>query len=323
MQPEQDKPNKFVEEAQRICPPLSQTAIQIVRQSLSHKVYINAKDLTAKSRPEFGKTKGSLIATHDTDHHLFIVKPESMDSYQEFIAAILFKRALFNAAPLINLTTEGKLTSRFVEPLASRTFRELCDLVLKTRITKQDAYKTISEHTGLEKIIATMIRFGDLDFNDENIIFTEVEGSKFFSKVDHGWALTTFFTLESEMRKLFFSRAKQLLAFINLEKLVNAIEEVCNIPDDEIERLISIQTERLKNHKSNKPLKFLIGIDQQVIDNYPDITYQKVRFKDWDDYREYICERLRVQRITMLEMCKRLRMHRVRIATYSTTWYQI
>jgi hypothetical protein len=242
---------------------------------------------------------GSICERTTSHNHLYMVKKFTQSEIQEFIAAALFKRLLYNRAPIISIVRNHGIASKFFNNGYSLSIDEYASLEY-----------VLTQYKGIELIFAVGMRFGDIDLNTKNLIAhkeeTEEGTTRCLRKIDHGWALTTFFTREGEMRKVFFTRFAAYLPFINLHKLKDAILRCCSVSEDEIEDIVKRQIYKLKRQNIKPPFKFYIGIDDELSPNNDSSFYSTVQFLTLDDYEKFILARLKMQRTVLQSMVKSL-----------------
>ncbi len=244
--------------------------------------------------PDHYASGGSIRERATLNNHLYVVKKLTDNEIQEFIAAPLFRRALCSRAPKISLVQDFGIASKFFHH--RKFFHSLYDY----RKQNTNLEYALTEYEGIELIIAAAMRFGDIDAISQNILTDKLETpnglKKRLLKIDHGWALTTFFTNEGEMRQAFFRRFAEYIPYINLRRLKEAILFCCSISDEEIEDMVKRQIYFLKKQKNLKPpFEFTIGINDELGPKNDSSFYSTIQFLTLDGYEKFILERLKKQ----------------------------
>lgn len=242
---------------------------------------------------------GSICQRTEFNNHLYMVKKFTDSEIQEFIAAALFKRLLYDRAPIISIIQNHGIASKFFRNDYSNSIDEYNSLKY-----------VLTQYNGIELIFAACMRLGDIDLNPKNLIAhkeeTEQATTRCLRKIDHGWALTTFFTREGEMRQAFFTRFASYVPFIDLHKFKDAILRCCSVSDDEIEDIVKRQIYKLKRQKLTAPFEFQIGIDDELSPKNDSSFYSTIQFLTLDDYEKFILNRLKMQRTILQSMLKSL-----------------
>ncbi len=281
-------------------------SLKVIDSHLMDQVEIDFGELylIEKLDPDKFASAGSKFNRMTTNNHLYMVKKFTDSEIQEYIAAALFKRLLYDRAPIISIVRNHGIASKFFlggkESLSIRDFYK-CN---------GDFEYVLTHYEGIELILAAGMRLGDIDLNDRNILANKENADdreiRTLRKVDHGWALTSFFTCEGKMRKAFFKRFSTYLPFIDFNKLKDAILRCCSVSDEEIEDIVRTQIHRLKHQNLNTPFKFHIGIDDELSPKNDASFYSTIQFLTLDDYEKFILARLKMQRTVLQYMLKSL-----------------
>jgi hypothetical protein len=197
---------------------------------------------------------------------------DKRDAMQEYIAAGIYKRILYDRTPTIgladvsnstNVNDKGKL---FIKSKFLEGFKDL-DSVSST--SRQDL-------EGFEKVIAACLFAGELDAHGENL---GVVGNKVV-KIDHGRSGMSFVTDE----KAFMNILEASLGEydyedipINVGKLKDSVNEILQISEDEIEKIVASRIDNLKKSgfKLEKTITYFSDGDPnpkvQAINSYEEL----------------------------------------------------
>lgn len=283
---------------------------QHIKQKLANflkdKTTAHASDFKKQSDKNTGISSG-YIGTRIVDHTTFMIKPglkynnfdnitaqdlnrkieEKDDFMREYIAAPLFRRYLYDKAPIIEMVTEGNL-EKDVDKIPSNSeqlyvrskFLEGFVPLWEFKLKNPDK---LTQLQGLEKAIATCIFLGDGDYHDENlgVLVQETNGQKeyYIVKIDHGKSSMMFNHRELIIRQQLYTSLAMFdydnIPF-NIFKLKNALNEITKSSIEELSTLIHSRTFNLKQAGfiPNKSLGYIqdkTNLIQNKIDNYEDL----------------------------------------------------
>ncbi len=267
--------------------------IQLMTFDIS-QITLDEFELIEKLNPKHYASGGSIRERATLSNHLYVVKRLTENEIQEFIAAPLFRRALCSRAPKISLVQDFGIASKFFHP------SEFSFSLLDYQKESGNLEYVLTQYDGIELIIAAAMRFGDIDAILQNILTDKLKTpngiKRRLLKIDHGWALTTFFTNEGEMRRAFFRRFEEYIPYVDLHKLRDAIIFCCSISDEEIETMVKRQIYFLKKQRNLKPpFEFTIGINDELGPKNDSSFYSTIQFLTLDDYEKFILKRLKKQ----------------------------
>jgi hypothetical protein len=249
-------------------------AAKIIAQHLEEKKIGKKSEFIEKGKKGAGDTAG-YRAARITDNHDVMIKSAPKDLQDiiegqvvanftelvdEYVAAPLFKRALYDRAPVVEMVVEDyqlpETTAVSQKPLKPDTSG---DIMIRSKFI--DAfdpltavlYKPAIEIDGTEKVISACIKCGDVDFHGDNL-------SRKMEKIDHGKAFHVAFTNEQILRQELVSSFKEFgytKINFNFEKLITALEQQNQITREEDERMIDTRYAMLKDAgvKFNNPGK--------------------------------------------------------------------
>ena len=172
---------------------------------------------------------------------------DKRDLVTEFISSALYERILKDRAPKIGLAEQPDSPSKKHIYLKSKFLEGFEDI---------DTYKNKNpgqlEIDGFEKVIAACLFMGEIDYHDQNIgIAKGKDGNSYAVKIDHGrtgLGLVRDQDEESIMRSFLENRNYfdySDIAF-KANKFKDAVSEISNVSDDEIDHLIENRVDVLK-----------------------------------------------------------------------------
>ena len=162
------------------------------------------------------------------------------DFMAEYMMSPLYNRLLYGAAPVIGLANEAGseiyLKSKFLD-----NFQLL-----------YDAIRDDLSFSGFEKVIATSLFLGEIDYHNQNLgVVTTQNGEKQVVKIDHGrsaenwWNArdesTIMYDLYSNIPKFYY----QDIPF-SVSEFKDMVDNIDTISENEIESLIGSQSDKLK-----------------------------------------------------------------------------
>lgn len=259
-------------------------------------------------------SSGGHVAEKKDDHVRFMLKKTKkanprFDFVSEFIYAPLYKRFLYDRAPLVELVecsdaSDLCLRSKFLQDF--ETYEELRNKFLKAKGQEQAMHlETAKRIDGIEKVIAAAMFCGEGDCNDTNVGFIKTEEGKLIAaKIDHGRSGLVYYTSVTNCMTLcpFFDIGAYgiwMLTSVDAGKLKEALDQVLSVSDEEIDSIVSARINELEHS----------GIDISSI-VYPCIVdekhIQKHHCLDQDDLRNYCINFLKHQRSIMTEFSEKL-----------------
>jgi hypothetical protein len=244
---------------------------------------------------------GGYVAKRQSDSSVFLIKEQAAtvsdaSFFNEYASAGLYRRILFDRAPLIELL--GKPTKGGLEPKTLRSkflnnFKTLADLITENKLSyasfsKTDFERLVENVEGAEKLFAAILFGGEIDFKSDNIGVMEVSEQnadttkKVFAKIDHGFSFCLGYTDPVKCMENFFSDYDRYSysKFINVDvsKFKEAIDQILQVSDGEIERLIVANIEKLKNTPGSiKEIRFQYFDDENIDSS------KTVRFENFDE----------------------------------------
>jgi hypothetical protein len=195
---------------------------------------------------------------------------DKRDAMQEYIAAGIYKRILYDRTPTIgladvsnssNIDDKGKL---FIKSKFFEGFQSL-------NMVRDNPSKDLE---GFEKVIAACLFAGEVDYHGENL---GVVNNKVV-KIDHGRSGMRLYSKESRLK---LDLRNNLLVFgygkipLNSRLLKESISEISQISEDEIEKIVASRIDSLKKSGFilEKEVQFFTdaGLVTKKIDNYNDL----------------------------------------------------
>lgn len=174
----------------------------------------------------------------------------------EYVASALIKKILMDATPDIELFISKKrraaIASSYLDEF--QTLYDFTDSDQRTRGLGKNKSQLLKT-TGFEKVLVASVLIGDKDFHSENIgIIPNGDNMYKVVKLDHGVSLSKlkFDSYESFIFCLWkFGRYEKedLELFINPDKLIEAIDEICHFTRKQIVDLIGKQIDELEELK--------------------------------------------------------------------------
>ena len=201
---------------------------------------------------------GSIIDRKKTRgfFHTDDVNNDTIGLINEFVAGPLYKAALYNHAPEVELV-ENDIDRQNRVCMRSKFLHNFVTLEqFKASIkNKAELKNQLGKVQGVEKVYAAAMLLGDQDTNRGNIgIITDHDGNKVLAKIDHGLALSNYFhdekaTLEFLNTALNGKYPPGLEGdfAINVNLFKAAVDDMLNkFPPEELEKIIGRRIDLLK-----------------------------------------------------------------------------
>lgn len=239
---------------------------------------------------------------------------DAMEFVNEFVTAPLYNITLYNRAPMIaevQVTQEQVgLGSKFLPNFKS--IYEFC----KTDDNDDDLfgsaldYSKLTKATGMEKVFASILAWGETDEHYENIGVMLIDKTEnkpeelVFAKIDHGRSATIFFkNTNAAFEKLVGSYATngyQNHIPLKASKLKESLYQITLISDEEIARLVKSRIYQLKQTGFNiKDVSFKFKERNGEL-------LSEVKFANFDELDNYYISHYIQQMTIMREVCRNL-----------------
>lgn len=168
----------------------------------------------------------------------------------EYIAAPLYKRTLYNRTPLIE-RVENDIGSKDKVCIRSKFLQDFVTLdEFKHYMPKQFKKHMLSKVTGAEKLFASVLLFGEGDMHGSNIGVMQEKGKNVFAKIDHGLSVTQWYadvkTPLEWLSKCLQEDLEELIS-LNINLFKEAIDQaLMNLSRDELRNIIGNRIDELK-----------------------------------------------------------------------------
>jgi len=313
-------------------------AKKVLGKHLEDRTAAQESDFNPKGQKASGVSDG-YVAARKSDNATFMIKKafkdevyqdergwsqsrsdsfDSMNFVNEFVTAPLYKRMLYDRAPIIEAVKSDNAQSSVVS--------------LRSKFLNK--FETVSEFTGAreagdigrganklkdvqgaEKLFASMLMGGEYDIHAGNIGVMTVKDeqgkdTKVFSKIDHGWSASQFFTDPKVMMEN-FANAYEKYGYagkvdLNVSKFKNAVDENLKISDDEISKIVKARTQQLKDTGFD-----IKGLEVPVWENDKshDFDSKAPKFKTFNSFEkleEHYIKHYQDQRKSMQALSQRL-----------------
>lgn len=203
---------------------------------------------------------------------------DNLDFINEFVTAPLYRRTLYDRAPIIegvksSVPNQVCFRSKFL-----RDFQTLYDFVGK----ENRDYSKLKNVEGMEKAFAAMWVWGEIDMHWSNVgVMEQGKGSNKWvvAKIDHGKSANQFFSYPGNALENLAWLYDQIGYYgkipLKVDKLKNALDEIIyKISDEELETLIKSRIGQLKDMGVNiTNLNFCFSEDFRAVSDIRNVTY--------------------------------------------------
>lgn len=246
------------------------------------------------------KTDDSFFVMKQYTHRNGAVKNDTACYFNEYIAAPLYRRVLYNRAPIVELVSSGTHHSAPPET-GVLTSKYLHRFTILPKCKKD----SLANSVGLEKVLVAQWLLGESDYNPGNIGLMKEQDSTgawttVFAKIDHGLSMTQQYTTpdacfqQLRAQKFLFDYLKKLP--VQLDKIRECCEHVASISDDEIQTLIANRVAILKKSGIRlTKVRFNYSIDKQIHYRF---------FQSWDALQEFYINMIITNRDTLQNLAQ-------------------
>ena len=257
----------------------------------------------------------------------YILKSGWYSVIREFITAPLFKRWLYNRtatisiainnhniSPIINSDVDRWRNSAELNNKATMITSKLLPNASNLRDLELRNIKKKLDDVGFEKLLIASLAAADLDPNDRNIVVPFTGKDKgFVHKIDGGSAGILFFENEKQLRKALSVLIKNHEYgehfIINLQRTIDAVFQIIQISDTEIENFISRQMAILTKYnitiKDHSPALDLSKLDS-ILAHYSKEA-MGIAFENNDEAKEWYITKFKKQLSVMRDFHEILR----------------
>lgn len=220
--------------------------------------FTSNKEIEAKqgANPGFNIQRKRLDESKQEYQHTYTLKQIYKDSNRflnEYIGGALYKRMLYDAAPVIELTHD-KDNSFYTQSKWLHKFKTAAEYWL-TEEYKENKFKNV---TGYEKLIASILFLSEKDDHNNNIGIIEKEvidkeGNKKvelqFAKIDHDQSFFMDYcpNVYEIAEKLDTKRKKHNHEQVDLLKFKEEVNKINLISAEEMEKIVSHKLNNVKN----------------------------------------------------------------------------
>ena len=305
-----------------------------IGEHLKRLIKRDASDFVKSADKEVGETSGYIaqeavaaVASSDKASSSFMIKSslpreagkgitydERSTFIREFITAPLYRRILYSRAPVISavegIITEGDslnqgLRSEFIEGFTTLT--EVTGGV-KGSGDLGDRKELLKSAEGAEKLFASMLFLGEYDYGSDNIgVISESDGKRVLAKIDHGWSGSVEFD-NSEKILAFLWHSMSAAGYakditVDANKFIEAIHQISQISDDEIETIASARIEEATRMGFDiKGVQFLFG----AVQDNGSVTINEKTFGSLEEYSEHLSSNLKRNRDLLKDLAEGL-----------------
>jgi hypothetical protein len=247
---------------------------------------------TTKDKASYMLKPGNLDRVKDLRRGNATPYADKRDAMQEYIAAGIYKRVLYDRTPTIGLADVSNSTKKadknklFIKSKFFEGFKFL---------RGRDDKDVVQGTEGFEKVIAACMFAGEIDYHGENLGVVDNK----VVKIDHGRSGMDLFSSEVALRA---SLSKHINIFgyeklpLNIEVLQESVNEISQISSDEIEKIVASRIDALKKSGFilEKEIHYYDGVNQKTtkkIESYKDleefyVSYYKQQQQTLKDFGE-------------------------------------